>query len=181
LLSQARQGNPAVDNTGEKCQVGQTSAGLWFLQSTIGGSVNRACTIPPGREIICNVLSCELSHPELPGEMLKDSDLEAKTRPAIESVDKGTLSFIVDNQSLISGEEWDAYKVITPSSEVDFPADNLFQVQRGLTRFAAYGFYVKLTGLKRGPHTLYFGGAVPNPDGGPAIFETAVNYNLTQL
>lgn len=181
LLSLPRPDNPATDTTGSKCQVGQTSAGTWFLQSTVGGSVNRACTIPRGRQIICNVLSCSLSDPELPAETLKDSDLEARTRPAIDSVDKSTLSFIVDNQSLISGDEWEAYKVQTRSSEINYPDNNLFQVQRGLTRFAAYGFYVKLTGLKPGPHRLYFGGAVPSSGGGPAIFETAVNYDLTQL
>jgi len=182
LLSEPRQSNPAVDMTGANCRVGQTLAGVWFLQSTVGGSVNRACTIPPGRQIVCNVLSCELSDLELPGETLTDSDLEAKTRPTIDkNVDKSTLNFILDNKSLISGEQWEEYKVLTPSSEVDLPDKNLFQVQPGLTRFAAYGFYVKLTGLERGPHTLHFGGKVPSLDGGSTIFETAVNYNLTQL
>ncbi|MFL6512096.1 MAG: hypothetical protein ACJ70X_04050, partial [Nitrososphaera sp.] len=75
LLSLPRHVNPALDNTGMNCQVGQLSETLWFLQSTLGGSVNRACTIPPGRPIICNVLSCEISDPELPDEKYSDYEL----------------------------------------------------------------------------------------------------------
>src|SRR5688572_26931562 len=76
LLSLPREVNPTLDLTGRNCQVGQPSETLWFLQSTLGGSANRACTIPPGRPIICNILSCELSDPELPDEGYSDSKLE---------------------------------------------------------------------------------------------------------
>jgi hypothetical protein len=181
LLSLPRPVNPAFDRTGANCQVGQTSAGRWFLQSTIGGSVTRACTIPPNRQIICNVLSCELSDAELTGQSLSDQDLVNITREAIDRVDASTLNFRVDDgESSINKEDWERFKVLTEPSEIVLPANNLFQVQDGSTRFAAYGFYVKLPALARGPHTLYFGGQVPAPDGKP-VFETAVNYDLTQL
>lgn len=180
LLSLPRQVNPAVDMTGANCQVGQTSPGLWFLQSTIGGSANRACTIPANRQTICNVLSCELCDAEFPGQSLSDQDLVNQTRESIDRVDASSLNFIVDGESYINGEDWEDFKVLTEPSEIVLPADNLFSVQGGSTRFAAYGFYVKLPSLTRGPHTLYFGGIVPSPDGAP-LFETAVNYNLTQL
>jgi hypothetical protein len=182
LLSQPRQDNPAVDMTGRNCPIGQQSEGLWFLQSTDGGSANRACTIPPKRDILCNILSCELSDAELAGEDLTNAQLEEKTRPAIDNnVDRNTLHFILDGKPLIKGKAWEDYKVPTTSTDVVLPGNNLFQVQPGPTRFAAYGFYVKLTGLTPGPHTLYFGGTVRSKGGGPPIFDTAVNYNLTQL
>jgi hypothetical protein len=182
LLSLSRPTNPAVDRTGAHCQDGQPPERLWFLQSTVGGTANRACTIPPKREIVCNVLSCELSDLELPGQNLTNEGLKDKTLPAIESnVETNTLYFKLNGDPLIEGEEWEGYKVQTPPSQVVLPDNNLFQVQPGLTRFAAYGFYVKLIGLGPGPHTLSFGGQVRDPEKLSTIFETAVNYNLTQL
>jgi len=182
LLSLPRHKNPAIDKTGAHCQDGQPSERLWFLQSTIGGSANRACTIPPGREIVCNVLSCELSDLELPGENLTNQGLGEKTLPAIDTnVETNTLYFKVDSEALIEGEKWKDYKVLTPPSQVVLPEKNLFLVQPGLTRFAAYGFYVKLLGLEPGPHNLSFGGTVMDPEKQLTIFETSVNYSLNQL
>jgi hypothetical protein len=183
LLSLPRQGNPAVDMTGANCPVAQSSPGLWFLQSTIGGSASRACTIPANREIICNVISCELSDAELPGETLSDGDLIDRVRESIDRVNRNTLSFRLDNVSLINQQDWRNFRVLTNPSQAFLPDtnyDNLFRVQGGSTRFAADGYYVKLTELPRGPHTLYFGGVVEGPGGIP-IFDTAVNYKLTQL
>ena len=170
--------------TGANCPVAQSSQRLWFLQSTIGGNANRACTIPPNREIICNLISCELSDAELPGENLPDAQLVNKVRASIDQVDIGTLRFMVDNESLIKKQDWHNFRVLTEPSQVFLPDsgyDNLFRVQGGYsTRFAADGYHVKLTDLSPGPHTLYFGGVARGPGGSP-IFETSVNYNLTQL
>ncbi|MFL6525867.1 MAG: hypothetical protein ACJ70Q_06965, partial [Nitrososphaera sp.] len=151
-----------------------------FLQSTLGGSVNRACTIPPGRPIICNVLSCEISDPELPDEKYSDYELEERTKSALDKVDPKALRFEVDNYKVIDAEDWKEYKVQTPTSQVVLPYKNMFRTRPGLTRFAAYGFYVKLVGLRPGHHTVYFGGVIPGPGNIPT-FETSANYDLTQL
>jgi hypothetical protein len=172
--------NPALDKTGINCQVGQPSETLWFLQSTLGGSVNRACTIPPGRPIICNVLSCELSDPELADEEYTDKELEQGTKSALDKVDPKTLNFEVDNNKIIDVDDWKEYKVQTPTSQIVLPYNSLFRTRPGLSRFAAYGFYVKLMGLKPGHHTLYFGGVIPGPGNTPT-FETSANYDLTQI
>ena len=181
LLSLPRKVNPALDFTGRNCQVGQTSDKLWFLQSTLGGSVSRACTIPPGRPIICNVLSCELSDPELSDEEHAEYELEQRTKAALDKVDPKTLNFEVDNDKrVIDVNDWKKYKVQTPTTYVVLPYNNLFRVRPGLTRFASYGFYVKLTGLHPGHHTLFFGGVIPGPDKVPT-FETSATYSLNQL
>jgi hypothetical protein len=184
LLTLRREGNPATDMTGANCPVAQASPRLWFLQSTIGGSANRACTIPSNRQIVCNVISCELSDAELPGQNLPNPQLTNKVRDSIDQVDIRTLRFIVDNVSLINEPDWPNFRVLTEPSQVFLPDngnDNLFRVQGGYsTRFAADGYHVKLTDLSAGPHTLYFGGVARGPGGTP-IFQTAVNYNLTLL
>lgn len=180
LLSLPRKVNPALDMTGVNCQVGQPSERLWFLQSTLGGSASRTCTIPAGRDIVCNVLSCELSDPELPGE--KYADLEKRAREAFDNTNK-ILNFEVDGKKVgISEADWEnaGYRITTSISEIGLPDNNLFEVHTGLTRFAADGYYVKLTGLEPGRHTLFFGGAILGKDKQP-VFETAVHYNLTQL
>jgi hypothetical protein len=184
LLSLSRQGNPAVDTTGMNCAAAQSDARRWFLQGTLGGSANRACTIPPNREIVCNVISYELSDPELPGQNLSNQQLTNAVQNSINQVDLASLRFILDNQSLINRTQWRKFRVLTQPSQVFLPNsnyDNLFRVQGGYsTRFAADGYHVKLTGLSPGPHALYFGGTIRDPGGIP-IFETAVNYSLTQL
>lgn len=182
LLSLPRQGNPALDMTGANCADAQPATGLWFLQSTLGGHANRACTIPINRDIVCNVISCELSDPELPGRYLPDPDLVNEVRSSIDQVDLNTLRFIVDNGSPIN--RWQNFRVLTPPSSVFLPDsnyENLFRVQGGYsTRFAADGYYVKLTNLSPGPHTLSFGGAIL-AQGGRQTFQTSVDYNLTLL
>lgn len=168
--------------TGANCADAQPATGLWFLQSTIGGHASRACTIPISRDIICNVISCELSDPELPGRYLNDQQLENEVQTSINQVDLNTLRFIVDNRSPIN--RWQNFRVLTPPSSVFLPDsnyENLFRVQGGYsTRFAADGYYVKLTNLSPGPHTLSFGGAIQAP-GGRHTFETSVDYNLTLI
>lgn len=182
LLSLPRQGNPAVDMTGANCADAQPATGVWFLQSTIGGHAHRVCTIPANRDIICNVISCELSDPELPGRYLADQELENEVRSSIDQVDLNTLTFMVDNRSPIN--RWQNFRVLTPPSSVFLPNgnyDNLYRVQGGYsTRFAADGYYVKLTNLSPGSHTLSFGGAIL-AEGGRPTFQTSVDYNLTLL
>jgi hypothetical protein len=183
LLSLPRQGNPAVDMTGANCAAAQPATGVWFLQSTIGGHANRTCTIPANTDIICNVISCELSDPELPGRYPTDRELENEVQNSINHVELNSLRFLVDNRSLIN--RWQNFRVLTPASSVFIPDsnyENLFRVQGGYsTRFAADGYYVKLTHLSAGPHTLSFGGAVQDPGGRRRTFETSVDYNLTIL
>src|SRR5262245_20854043 len=56
VLSIPASENPLLDDTGQKCAVGQRGP-VWFLVGTTGGPVTRACSLPEGKALFFPVLN----------------------------------------------------------------------------------------------------------------------------
>ena len=153
--------NPIFDADGSFCNVGQ-SGPVWFLAGTGGGSVNRSCSIPPGKAVFFPIIDILADYPcppefgfePAPGQSLEDF-LTGFARFLIDLVDDPAVE--VDGVAL---ENVTAYRgasgVITftgdPSLTSTFDPCITGSQQVG----ASDGYFVMLAPLSRGTHTVHF-------------------------
>jgi hypothetical protein len=175
--------NPILDTTGASCGLGQ-SGPVWFLAGTSGASVERICTVPRDKAIffpIINVLSDYPCPPEFGFEPTEGQTMEDfLTQNANMYIGNVTnLGVEVDGVALKN-----LYDYRATSSLYYFTADTSLTAvldpcitgtpQPGV----ADGYWIMLTPLKRGTHTIHFTGAcwIPEWNWG---FTVNVTYLLT--
>ena len=170
FLSLPASGNPLLDTTGASCVIGQRGR-VWFLVGSLGGTVTRTCAIPEDTVLyfpLLNLVDVNLTDQSA-------SELRREIDPCIDATT--TLTLEVDGRSLPTKIK----RVRSASFAVTLPNDNLFGLPAGTYSPAVDdGFYVTLTPLDVGDHTIHFKaarGACPLL--GPDPFEIDVTYNLT--
>jgi len=152
-LSIPTKDNPVVDETGEKCGVGQNDTNVWFLAGTGGGKITRTCTVPAGKAIFFPMINvqCDYSTPELKTE----SDLRVCAK---EDQDKATnLQATVDGVAITDLKK---YRVQSPLFNVTRPPDNTSGLPAGTTQSVSDGYWILLKPLTPGKHEIRFSGSL---------------------
>jgi hypothetical protein len=172
--------NPLLDQTGEKCVVGQRGP-VWFLVGSFGGGdVARSCSVPEGKLLFFPVInSVNVDTPNVCGqgpERMPVAELRALSAAFVNgAVD---LSVRLDGKrvSNLSRTKSEVF-------EIALPEDNLFAspcadfggVPAGIYSPAVDdGVYALIKDLKKGEHELTFHAENPNQN-----FVLNVTYHLT--
>jgi hypothetical protein len=161
--------NPILDSTGVDCAVGQ-NGGTWFLAGTPGGTFTRSCTVPAGKRIFFPVIALENDYPcpepppfqPAPGQSLQNFlTYGTDTIPgAVPLIDAAT-----DLQASLDGN-------IIPILASYRGTSNMYSFAGDLSLAAVFdpcitgtqqkavsdGYWLLLTPLSPGQHTLQFAG-----------------------
>jgi len=169
--------NPLLDTTGDSCMVGQHGA-TWFLAGSWVGPVTRDCDVPQGATLVFPVIN-EINF-DTPfqcgqGGPLPSSDYRALSKAFIDGA--ANLSVVLDGTPIAKLK-----RTVSPVFEIALPEDNIFlagcsgDLSDGIYSPAVDdGYYVQLSGLAVGTHTLVIHAENPTPPG----FSLDVTYNLT--
>ncbi|GAA3213033.1 signal protein [Actinocorallia longicatena] len=149
VLSTKTATSPIGDDKGANCAVKQPED-VWFLAGTFGGSVQRSCDVPAGRNILAPLLNLF-------------SEGEEDCRQFMKAA-KG--SAVLDGASLEVETVASAPFTATPE------AGNPLEWEPGTYRVFGCGMYVRIPPLTAGEHTLELRGA-------SGSFANGVDYALT--
>jgi len=172
--------SPALDTTGEKCAVNQNEQNVWFLATTFGGNIQRACDIPMGKGILVPVLigMCDsLSEPA------KKTESELR-ECAWSGIQNAEFRLSVDN---IDFRNITDYRVESPLFDLIIPSDNAWGNPTGGKQVAkakavAGGVYVLLKPLPIGPHEIHFSSSIiDNPTLGTYLYAEDIKYNVNVI
>jgi hypothetical protein len=165
--------NPLVDETGDKCSIGQRGP-VWFLFGGCGGTIRRACSIPEGTALFFPIIN----HVDINLSNQTAAELRAEIAP--DSVT--TLSVEVDGIPL---DKLDKSRVRSSVFAITAPPGGFLDPDPGPGTYSPVvddGFYVMLRPLAVGNHTLHFhaeqAGVTDYPFC-PEPFSIDVSYNLT--
>lgn len=141
--------NPLIDATGANCAVGQ-SGRVWFLAGTLGGTANRACTVPAGKAIFFPIINLVAFSPA-PTETTLDL-----RRQAADFVDAAkNLKCTLDGHPCPANLS--DLRAQSPIFEVIVRAGGLLDPGT-YNPMVADGYWLLLTPLPPGQHVLKFGG-----------------------
>jgi hypothetical protein len=162
--------NPVLDTTGANCAVGQRGR-VWFLAGSFGSDpVVRTCNVPEGRALFFPVIN--FAHFGFPTDPpITVAEMEAILDPIRQATG---LEVLVDD---VPVGRLSRYFVVSPVFSVVAPADNIytaFGVTAGELLYPCLGegFYVMLTPLAPGNHTIVIRASTPWG------FSQDVTYNL---
>jgi hypothetical protein len=171
--------NPILDDTGEKCVVGQRGS-LWFLAGNFGGgSTTRTCAVAEDKRLFFPVInSVNIDTPNVCGQGPEKIPVEELRALPAAFID-GATNLLVE----VDGEPIrQIHRVQSKVFEVALPEENIFDAlcAPGGAPAGIYspavddGFYVRLKPLDVGKHTLRIHAENPS-----AEFTLDVTYNLT--
>lgn len=170
--------NPLNEFTddGSVCMVGQRGP-VWLLAGTlVGGTVSRKCSVPAGTPIFFPVVnSMIVNTPGVCGQGAPYTVAEMRVIVA------GFIDGVTQMTATLDGKAIKGMRRVRSEPFVAaLPADNLFvpfceggQPAGVFSPGVDDGYYVKLEGLKPGPHTLQF--TALNPEIG---FDLNMSYRL---
>jgi hypothetical protein len=172
--------NPTLDTTGADCMVGQRDF-VWFLAGVNGGgSATLACSVPADKTLFFPVINSFFFNTPNCGqgpENLTVKFMRTLVKPFIDAAQN--LSVTVDGKDI---KKTLLRRVQSDPFVTALPADNIFghdACATGVPLPAGIyspsvddGFYVALSPLSPGPHTIHF-----HADSGK--FTEDVTYNLT--
>jgi hypothetical protein len=134
-----------------------------------GSSVSRSCSVPTGTALLFPLINVECSTVEGNGST------EAALRACASAIadDFTDLMATVDGRAL---SNLASYRFQSPLFAWTAPSDNVFGVPATAdpTPSVADGYWIMLTPLSPGVHTISFGGAAPS-----SSFTTAASYTVT--
>jgi hypothetical protein len=169
VLSIPADSNPVNDTTGANCALNQEGP-VWFLAGTLGGVVDRACTIPADKAILMPILNHGGTLADSPG-IRSEQELVSYTTKEMD-IDIN-LDVTVDSVKL-SGLQ--RYRVKSPIFNVVLPEKNLFGGIPGPTRGASDGYWLFLEPLPKGRHKIHsFGSCLAGK------IQIGVNYDITTI
>ena len=174
--------NPGLATNGTlDCSVGQ-SGNVWFLAGPFltSGSFTRSCTVPVGKALFIPLINSWVDNVCNTPPFTVD---QLRALAASSVIPTENLHASIDGNPLTNLE---SYRAISPVFSYTLPPspDNLIDAAFGVslpgpcwpsltvTPAVADGFYIMLTPLTAGSHTINFGGS------GPGI-TLDVTYNLT--
>ena len=155
--------NPILDPDGGFCAEGQ-SGRVWFLAGNFGGTVERSCTVPPGKAIFFPIVNfiCVATEPEETEQMERDC-----ANGFIDGI--SFLEVILDGEKVTMLRN---HRAESPAFNVTLPEGNLFGLDPGVYGPAVSdGYWVMLKPLKPGKHELSFQGTASG-------FHLEVTYHL---
>jgi hypothetical protein len=143
--------HPAIDTTGEYSSLNQTDPDLWFLAGSFGNIVpiERRCVIPSGRAILFPIIEKEDSFTE-------DTDL--KTESELIRRCSNAMDQVLHVEAALDGQGIKPQRILSPIFDLDFPENNVYDIQPGRTRSVCDGYWIFLEPLQRGRHYIEFMG-----------------------
>lgn len=143
--------HPALDSIGVHSSINQTDRDLWFLAGSFGNiePVRRRCIIPSGRSILFPIIEKEDSFSE-------DTDL--KTESELIKRCTNAMDKILHMKAVVNGQRIKPQRILSPVFDLNFPENNVYDVQPGRTRSVCDGYWVFLEPLSRGKHNIEFMG-----------------------
>jgi len=145
--------NPVLDTTGASCAGGQ-QGGVWFLAGSFSAApVERHCAVPAGRALFFPVINVAwIGFPTDPP--MTAEEIRALLAPIGQATG---LEVLVDGVPVPSLSR---FLVTSPPFSVVAPADNIVGLPEGtlLAPCMTTGFYVMLTPLAPGRHTIVIRG-----------------------
>ena len=184
-LTQPADVNPMLDTTGENCAQGQRGR-VWFLAGTFFGdppAVSRTCTVPRGKALLFPVLNgfsgATKGDPE-------NEKTEAFHRNRVVSQMRAVSGLHATIDGVAVRHIKARYFEQSPIFKVVLPDNNLFDLNRdclpasveaGCEVFPTVdaGYYLMVKPLRRGRHTIAFGGSGTQP----APFTVDATYKIT--
>jgi hypothetical protein len=170
--------NPLLDKTGQDCMVGQ-SGSIWFLAGVSGGgTATRTCSVPADKTLFFPVANAiNVNSPNVCGQgpnNISVADLRAAIAPFIDGITSTLVK--VDGKQVTN-----IPRIRSIVFDVALPKNNVFVAPcKGDSPAGVYspavddGFYVLLSPLPAGSHTIQFSARNPK-----AKFTEDVTYNLT--
>lgn len=168
-LSSPAENNPVNDPTGKNCAENQ-SGPVWFLAGTLGGVVDRNCTIPAEKAILFPILNHGGTLADSP-TFKSEEELLSHTSREMDII--SNLEVAIDNVKLTGLEK---YRVRSPIFDVVLPEKNLFGGTPGPTRGVSDGYWLFLAPLSKGKHKINTFGSCLN---GKVMI--GVNYDITTI
>ena len=173
-LEQPLAGHPFVDDPAFNVTSGQHGP-VWFL-ATPFGTVERNVTVPFGKFLFVGLLNAEAS--DLEG--LGATKAERRDSAIWQADHIVGVSFAIDGEAV---SNMDRYRVTSPQFSFDAPTPWIFGDTGGRGKSVADGYYVMLSALSRGTHTIHIGGAFhfAIAEGDPFDFDASadVTYHIT--
>jgi len=167
LLSIPLENNPVNDTTGNNCAINQNGP-VWFLAGTVGGVLDKNCTIPVEKAILFPILNY--------GGTLADS-------PTIRSEDElvshatTEMDIISNLEVTVDGVKLNGFRVRSPVFDVVLPERNLFGGTPGPTRGVSDGYWLFLGPLPKGRHKIHSFGSCFSGE----KVSIGVNYDITTI
>ena len=141
--------SPVADKQGSRCHLKQEGA-VWFLAGTYGTKRTiRTCTVPAGKYLFFPLINYVI----YPREGYPLTCDQARKRSADLTDDPSALVLEID------GTIYEHLRVHRQSTRKCF--DLAAPAGGGLAPAAADGYYIMLRPLRRGTHTINFGGILP--------------------
>jgi len=143
--------HPAIDTTGVHSSINQTDPDLWFLAGSFGNiePIVRRCVIPSGRAILFPIIEKEDSFTE-------DTDL--KTESELIRRCSNAMDQVLHVEAALDGQGIKPQRILSPIFDLDFPENNVYDIQPGRTRSVCDGYWIFLEPLQRGRHYIEFMG-----------------------
>jgi hypothetical protein len=116
-----------------------------FLSGSYGGFVEHSATVPSGKALLFPVINCINSHAEDP-EMKSDQDLISWLEHDIANV--------LQRDITINNNPIPVQKILTRPFFIEYPINNYFNAEPGLTRAIAGGYWVFLRPLPAGKYEI---------------------------
>ena len=159
--------NPLFENGPVNCNLGKGK--VVFLVGTFGGTADRSCTVPPGTALLLPVINSGCTTATGDGDT--EAELRACAEQIADSFDIDGLKVSVDGKPVTGLEQ---FRFASPLFTINVPAGSILgnTVEAGPTDAVVDGYYVMLTPLTPGVHTVTFGGTA---DG----FSTETTYHIT--
>ena len=165
-VSIAEPNNPILDETGEDCAVNQ-SGNVWFLAGSPAGIAERDCTIPVGKQILFPIIN------------IQGSETSAENAEAFNEIITILMDTVTDLQVTVDGvplENLDQYRFKDSTAyAIDCQAP-VGGCEPGLTHGVQEGYYIMLTPLPPGEHTIEFSGTI---DFFGTLVTTGATYDIT--
>lgn len=169
-MAQPAPTNPNLDTTGAYCAEGQQGR-VWFLAGSFGPEpVSRTCTVSVGMAFLVPVLNnAYFAFATDPAEQRTEEYIRAQAGSAFPAL---TLEATIDGNA-VSGLA--RYYEESSLFTITLGPDNVFGLPEGfvLDPGADAGYYLMVTPLSPGVHTLHFGGTTNNG------FSVDVTYHLS--
>lgn len=158
--------NPLLQDGEVPCALG--SGKVVFLVGTFGGQVERSCSVPAGTSLLLPLVNAECSTVE--GDGQTEAELRQCAAAIADEIDSVNAS--------VNGEPIDGlkerFRFVSPLFTFTLPEGNILSLPAGSSPAVADGYWVMLTPLPPGTHTISFGGTAS-----AFSFSTQATYEIT--
>lgn len=174
---------PLTDPTGAACAAGQGGK-YWFLAGTGGGSVERACDVPAGKQLVFPLLNWFAAFfPEIYPDDEAVAQGIAEMVGGAASLPEGVceLTLKIDGVDALAGLDASTalFGITEQAFEIVVDDDNFASGEGfagGTMPAVTAGYYVRLKPLAPGDHVLEFGGSLCTH--GEVDFSTHTTFDL---